>query len=96
MAIRKVEELRNRAQMLESGCVGEQTASSCPHCLLQEFKPLEEFHRSSVIKTDRLLMDWWGLKCLWRALSLCGFMFVLPSFSHCSQPGDPWCRRLTH
>lgn len=44
---------------------------------------------SSVIKTEGLLMHWWGFKCLWRVLSLCGSLFVLQGFSHCSEPGGP-------
>lgn len=53
-------------------------------------------HSSSIIKTEGLLMQWWGFKCLWRAHSLCGFLFVLPGFSHCSQPGGPRSRRLSY
>lgn len=53
------------------------------------------FYSSSVIKTEGLLMHWWGSKCLWRALSLCGFLFVLPGFSHCSQLGGAQNRRLS-
>lgn len=54
------------------------------------------FHSRSIIKTEGLLMHWWGFKCLWRALSLCGFLFVLPGFSHCSQLGGPQNSRLSH
>lgn len=54
------------------------------------------FHSSSIIKTEGLLMHWWGFKCLWRTLSLCGFLFVLPGFTHCSQLGGPQSRRLSY
>lgn len=72
--------LRGRADSItESGAVAAQTTG--------------RFHSSSVIKTEGLLMHWWGVKCLWRVLSLCGFLFVLQGFSHCSEPGGPQSRR---
>lgn len=75
--------LRGRADsIIESSAVAAQTTGS--------------FHSSTVIKIERLWMHWWGLKHLWRALSLCGFLFVLPGLSHCSQPGGPWSRRLSY